>query len=275
MPVLTLDDADLHYETFGDGPAMLFLAATAWPGAPWKLHQVPAFQRDHRVIVFDQRGTGASTARGTDFSTQRLAADAAALLDHLGVDGAIVCGHSNGGRVAQMLALEYPRRVSKLVLLSSGATHSTRGVPIAMIVKLVELGHREYARRSSIATGCTAEYYAANREQVDAFIDVLLAGLTPLETMLRHVAGRTESDTTSRLGEIRVPTLVVVGDDETHADSGDSHFTFAQTLAARIPNAQLVVLAGEGHYYPFYQPAKTNALIREFVTSAVPQSSPA
>lgn len=268
MPVLQLPDADLHYETFGEGPAMLFLAATAWPGGPWKLHQVPEFARDHRVIVFDQRGTGASTARGTDFTTERLAADAAALLDHLAVDGAIVCGHSNGGRVAQMLALEHPRKVARLVLLSSGATHRYQGVPIPMIVRLVELGYREYARAGSIASGCTAAYYAANREKVDAFVQVLQDGLTPLETMLRHVAGK-GSDTTARLGEIRAPALVMIGDDETHGDAGTSHFEFAQILAARIPNAKLVVLPGEGHYYPFYEPEKTNAIIREFITTAL------
>src|SRR5580704_9585908 len=98
MPILRLADADIHYKVSGSGPAMLFIAATAWHGAPWELHQVPEFSRDHQVIVYDQRGTGSSSTRSKDFSTRRLAQDAVALLDHLRVERAIICGHSNGGR---------------------------------------------------------------------------------------------------------------------------------------------------------------------------------
>lgn len=246
---------------------MLFIAATAWPGAPWKLHQVPEFSRDHRVIVYDQRGTGASTVRATDFSTRRLAADAAALLDHLGVAGATVCGHSNGGRVAQMLAVEYPRAVGRLVLLSSGATHGGRGVPIPMIVRLAEHGYAAYDRATHIATGCTPSYYAAHKQKVDTFVEFMLAGSVPLETMLRYVAGAQESDTTALLGEIRVPTLVMVGDGEKHNVAGTTHFAFAEILVKNIADAKLVVLRDAGHYYAFYTPEETNKVIRDFLAT--------
>ena len=268
MPILALADAEIHYEVFGEGPPMVFLAATAWPGTPWKLHQVSEFSRDHRVIVYDQRGTGASTTRGTDFSTARLAADAAALLEHLGVEGAIVCGHSNGGRVAQMLTVEYPRAVGRLVLLSSGATHGRRGVPLPMILKLVEHGYLEYERATHIATGCTPAYYSAHREQVDAFVEGLLPGRAPLETMLRYVAGAQESDTTARLREIRVPALVMVGDAEKHNVAGTTHFAFAEILASRMNDAKLVVMPDAGHYYAFYTPERTNEVIRAFLATA-------
>lgn len=140
MSVLNLPDVDLHYEATGQGPAFLFLAATAWPGVPWTLHQVPEFSRDHQVVTFDQRGTGASICRSKDFSTAALAGDAIALLDHLGVERAIVCGHSNGGRVAQLLAIQNPERVEKLILASAGATHRSKGIPIKMCLELVDKG---------------------------------------------------------------------------------------------------------------------------------------
>ncbi len=57
------------------------------------------------------------------YSTDMFAADAAAVLDHLDIDGVVVCGHSMGGRVAQLLALDYPDKVSTLILASSGAAH--------------------------------------------------------------------------------------------------------------------------------------------------------
>ena len=268
MPIFNRPDVDLHYETFGSGPAILFLAATAWSGAPWKLHQVPAFSRDHQVIVFDQRGTGKSVVRTKDFSTKRLVEDAVALLDHLGVEKAIVCGHSNGGRVAQLLAIEFPERVSKLILLSAGATHSSKGIPIKMCLELVEKGYEGHIRDGAIATGCTAAFYASHPDIVEEFLKTRMANLPPLEVYLGHVIGRAESDTSSRLKDIRASTLVVVGDDEDHGSaSGDTHFHFATILARDIRGAKLVVMPGEGHHYPFYSPEKTNKVIREFLTA--------
>ena len=108
MLTLSLPDVDLHYDVHGDGPPFLFMSQTATSGGYWKPFQVPEFSRDHRVIIYDQRGTGRSPTRSADFSTKRLAEDAAALLEHLGVRRAIVCGHSNGGRVAQALTLDHP-----------------------------------------------------------------------------------------------------------------------------------------------------------------------
>lgn len=265
MPVLTLSDADIHYTVAGSGPAMLFCSATAWPCWPWELHQVPEFSRDHTTIVFDQRGTGRSPSRGTDFSTTRLAADAAALLDHLGIERAIVCGHSNGGRVAQMLTLEYPHKVAKLILVSAGGTHATSGIPLKMAVGLAEKGYAQYLRDGSIGAGSSKAYYIANRERVEGFVDLLVATRTPLETMLRHVIARQASDTTSRLGEIRVPVLVLAGDDETHGDAGMTHLEFAHILARAIPHAKLVIFPDEGHFYAFYSPETTNRVIREFL----------
>src|SRR5581483_2703053 len=212
MPVAKVQDADIHYKVFGQGPAFLFIAATAWHGRPWELYQVPEFARDHRVIVYDQRGTGASKAvRSSDFSTRRLVEDAVAVLDDAGVKSAIVCGHSNGGRVAQLLAMDFPDRVEKLILASAGATHRSKGVPIGMCLELVEKGYEAHIRNGAIRTGCTAAFYAANRDKVEDFLKVRMADLPTLETYLGHVVGRTESDTSSRLKEIKVPTLVMVG----------------------------------------------------------------
>ena len=73
MPNLRVDDTDLYYEVHGAGPPFLFMSQTATHGAVWKPLQVPEFARDHRVIIYDQRGTGRSSTRSTDFSTKRLA----------------------------------------------------------------------------------------------------------------------------------------------------------------------------------------------------------
>lgn len=267
MPILHLDDADISYETFGEGTPFLFCSATSTSGDVWKLCQVPEFSRDHQVIVFDQRGVGKSPARSTDFSTAQLAADAAALLEHLNAPPAIVLGHSNGGRVAQLLALDYPQRVRKLILASSGGTHKkTKGIPLSVCMELLNKGYERSLREHAIEAGFTKAYAAAHPDEVERFLAVRCADPPPVEIYLRHVIGRQEYDAGDRLKTIAVPTLVMVGDDEGHGQRGDlSHLDFAKSLAAEIPGAKLAVLPDQGHYYYFSDAATTNRIIREFI----------
>ncbi len=122
MPKLRVNhDLEIYYEAHGQGPAMVFLSETACDGEVWKINQVPEFSRDHKVIIHDYRGTGQSSKPSIDYTTRMFAGDVIALLDHLAVESAITIGHSMGGRVAQLLALDYPHRVKKLVLASTGA----------------------------------------------------------------------------------------------------------------------------------------------------------
>ena len=136
MPHLNVSDAEIYYEVHGEGSPFLFCSVTGLDHQAWKFHQVREFSRDHKVIVFDYRGTGKSSKTVQKYSIKMFTDDAAALLDHLELEQAIVCGHSMGGVVAQLLALEcHPNKVRKLILASSGSSHprseghSSRHVP--------------------------------------------------------------------------------------------------------------------------------------------------
>jgi pimeloyl-ACP methyl ester carboxylesterase len=266
MPFLHLSDADIYYETFGDGTPFLFNAGTATHGEVWKRHQVPEFSRDHQVIIYDQRLTGKTKTRSQELSTKRLADDAAALLDHLDARKSIVLGHSMGGRVAQLLALDHPEKVGKLILASTGASFPGRGIPIKMCLELVEKGYHRYVREHSLEVGFTKPFIAAHRDIVEEFLAVRLADPPPLEGFLRLIVARQETDTSHRLKDIRVPTLVMVGDAEGHPDaSGISHVTSSEVLVRGIPGAKFVVIPGQGHYYPFVDPRMTHQVVREFL----------
>ena len=271
MPFVKVPDAEIFYESFGKGPPLLLLAQTAWYGGSWKFEQVPDLSRDHQVIVYDQRGTGKSTkVTSKDFSTNRLAADAIAILDDLGIEKANVCGHSNGGRVAQVIALDYPDRVERLLLASAGGSGSKKSdsgpLPLGMILEIIEKGYPGYARIHSIETGFTATYAKDHADRVEVLMQDNLNNLTSPEYFLRHVMGRQTTETTSRLHNIKVPTLVMVGDDEDHGSSSDlTHLGFAKVLAEKIPGAKLIVFPDEGHNYWYSAPQKFNAAVRDFI----------
>jgi pimeloyl-ACP methyl ester carboxylesterase len=265
MPFLQLEDLQLHYEVHGEGAPFLFISETACHGEVWKPYQIPEFSRDHQVITYDQRGTGRSGKVTEQFTTKRLADDAAALLDHLGVDQAIVYGHSMGGRVAQLVALDHPQKVKKLILASSGASHSTKGIPLNMCIELVEKGYEKYARDHAIRIGFTEKYVREHPEQVEKFLKIRLANLPSIECYLMYVIARQNHDTSGRLKDIRVPTLLTIGDDEARTTSDISHSESAKILARSIPHAKLVVIPDSGHYYFFTNPEVTNRSIRDFL----------
>jgi pimeloyl-ACP methyl ester carboxylesterase len=200
------------------------------------------------------------------YSIPMFTGDAAALLDHLNVEQAIVCGHSMGGVVAQFLAIEHPRKVKKLILASSGAAHpGAHGIPLAMCRDMVRQGFEGYIREHTIETGWTKEFVAAHPELIEKFLQVRMSGIAPLENYLHFVLARQGHDHTAKLKEIRVPTLVLVGDDENHGATDNTHWAAAHQLASAIPQAKLVVLPGEGHHYLATNPAAAHEAIRAFI----------
>ena len=266
MPYLNRDGAEIYYEVHGEGPAMLFCSVTGLDHQAWKFHQVPEFSRDHKVILFDYRGTGKSSKNIEEYSIKMFADDAAAILDHLQIEQTIVCGHSMGGVVAQLLALDYPSRLKKLILVSSGSAHpGAHGIPVAMCRDMVRDGFAAYIREHTIETGWTKDFVAKNPELIEKFLQVRMSGIAPLENYLYFVLARQTHDHTARLGEIKVPTLVLVGGDENHGASDNTHYAAAHQLAKAIPQAKLVVLAGEGHHYLATNPAAAHRAIREFI----------
>jgi pimeloyl-ACP methyl ester carboxylesterase len=266
MPLLKVNGAEIYYESHGEGPPFLFCSVTGLDHQAWKFHQVREFSSDNKVIVFDYRGTGKSSKVVEKYSIKMFTDDAAALLDHLNLEQAIVCGHSMGGVVAQLLALDYPRKVKKLILASSGSSHpEANGIPLAMCRDMVRLGFAEYIRQHTIETGWTKEFVAAHPDLIEKFLQVRMSGIAPLENYLHFVLARQEHDHTNRLKEIRVPTLVLVGDDEKHGATDKTHWHAAHELAREIPNAKLVILAGEGHHYLATNPYAAHKAIREFI----------
>ena len=268
MPTIKVKDAEIYYEVHGQGQPFIFFSETACDGEIWKLFQVPEFSKDHTVIVHDYRGTGRSSKPSMDYTTRMFCDDSVAILDHLGVKDAVALGHSMGGRVAQLFALEYPERVKKLILASSGASFpGPPGLPLTMCKEMIEWGYEKYIRQHTIQVGFTNEFVKSQPERLEAFFRVRLANLCPAEFYLRHVLARQAHDTSRRLKDIHVPTLVIVGEKEGEANLPITHRTSADILAHGIPGAKLVVLANQKHNYFASDPETAHKIVRDFLRS--------
>jgi pimeloyl-ACP methyl ester carboxylesterase len=266
MPTAQLNGAEIYYEVHGEGRPIVFLSETACDGEVWKIYQVPEFSRDHRVIIHDYRGTGRSAKPSIDYTTKMFCEDVAALMDYLNAEDAIVVGHSMGGRVAQLLALDHSQKVKKLVLASTGAHYpKTKGLPLKICKEMIEWGYEKYERDHSILVGFTDEFAKKYPERVEHYLKVRMQNLCPVEFYLRHLLARQSHDTSGRLKDIRQPTLILVGEDDRNMTSEINHRMSSEILADGIPNSKLVVLPNERHSYFFANPDAAHKIIRDFI----------
>lgn len=118
MPAVKTGDISTYYEEAGSGEPLILICGISMDLQGWRL-QVPELSKHFRVICYDNRGAGRTSAPDQPYSIAGMAEDLAALMDHLRIDSAHVLGYSMGGLIAQAFAAAHPHRVRKLILLST------------------------------------------------------------------------------------------------------------------------------------------------------------
>ena len=153
MPTIDLNGIDIYYERSGAGPRLLFLNGSGSSIATSEL-LIQLFTNDFDVLVHDQRGLGLTSVPPGPYSMAGYAADAAALLDHVGWDRTRVIGVSFGGMVAQELAVTWPERVERLA--------SCARRPVARAVRRIpSTSSRRCPRRSGTASASRSSTLAS------------------------------------------------------------------------------------------------------------------
>lgn len=263
----------LDHRVSGVGPPLLLVGGTAFPGATWHYDELLGPLREHfTVITFDQRGIADSPRTPGPYSTRLFAADALGLLRDLDLGPAHIVGHSMGGRVAQWMALDAPHLIRSVVLAATGPgqfrddQEVTRGIPINVCMGLAEHGYEGFIRRQIRAT-FTPDFAAAKPEVVDWLAAAFWAHRPSLEEYLKHVIARQNHQTTHLLPQLRVPSLVLVGDLDTHQGANGSHLAQSRYLATHVPGAALRVLEGLAHGYFWEAPQISAQEITQWVDS--------
>ena len=257
----------LYYEAAGAGHPLVLLHADVADCRMWD-EQFAAFTRRYRVVRFDKRGFGKTTSTTAGFSPRQ---DIVDLLTHLGIDRTAVLGLSNGGALALDFTLEHPELVDALIVVAGGVSgyegpatevemrlfdeymaleqrHDTAG--------LVELGVHVWGDGPAQPEGrAAAEVRERLREMMTNNYRLHPEELRPQPL---------EPPAVERLGEIRVPTLVMLGSlDETGSIAA------MNLLADRVSGAQKVVFPDTAHMLNMEQPARFNTVVLEFLAQAL------
>jgi aminoacrylate hydrolase len=264
MPKISIGDAELSYESTGEGEPLLLVPGLSGQGSFWT-QQVQDFARDFRVVVHDHRGTGASTHSRIRYSVEQMAGDVLRLMDALGIESAHLVGHSTGGAIGQVIAQDHPERLRSLVLSATwaGPDPYFRRLFESRRETLVTAGVESYLR-ASVLMLAPPWWVRANDALLAEQHRQAAAASPPLEVLTSRIDAIVRFDRRARLGEIRTPTLVVVA-----ADDAITPRFFADELAERIAGAKLSVLEAGGHFAPVCLPAPYNAEVGAFLRGQI------
>jgi len=258
---LEVGGCKLFYEVAGAGPTMVFvhdghMHSESW-GAQWEF-----FAKDHRLIRYDRRGYGKSTAASAPYSNVE---DLRALLAHLRVTNAALVGCSAGGRLAIDFALEHPAVVRRLVLIGpvvGGLDFSEH------FDQRVREGFRPLRERGDVGGAITNWMNdpwliaSANHAARQRFREIMTANPHNM-TRTGQFSRSPARPAVGRLGEIRVPTLVIVGE----SDMPDVH-AHCGAIQAGITNVHRIVFRGASHFVHLERPAEFNQLVKRFLAGS-------
>jgi len=227
----------------GRGRALVFLHGLGWDHTLWR-GVTQAFSEQYRVIAGDTRGHGRSTKPDGPYTIPLFATDWFAALKNLRVQQACLIGLSQGGMIAQTLAVEHPEIVAALVLVST----SCRSDPAAY--EKLEARIRAAKTEGPVAAARLAAQSVFSRAFMEAQPDAVeefvqwRADMNQ-EALVHATRAGYGFDISSRLVAIQVPTLVVYGEEDVLTPP-----SVVRSVASHIPGAELVSIPGAGHMIP-------------------------
>lgn len=255
MPTVRAHGTTLYYDSAGDGPAIVLTHGFGDSGLLWQ-PQVDHFRDRYQVVTHDIRGharSGSPRQLG-QYTQDQVVEDVRLIMDRLGIERAVVGGHSLGGYTSLRFYDRYPERVRGLILSGTGP------------------GYRRQAGKQEWTA--TNERDAARYQErgLDTEVDARAEGIgrhggnAPIHHTMRGLAlvrrGVMRMPPLIELAEVGCPTIVLVGDQDTPFRNSSEY------MAAKIPEATgPVVITDATHWCNFDQPAAWNAAVEGFLDS--------
>jgi pimeloyl-ACP methyl ester carboxylesterase len=255
MPTLNRDGTNIYYEVTGpeDGQVPLLLThGYSASAAMWEVN-LPALSKDRQVIAWDIRGHARSDSPEDPalYSEALSVEDMAAILDLVGAERAVVGGLSLGGYLSLAFNLGYPERVAALMLFDTGPGYRRQEGRDQWNNGTVERSAVNYEERGLAALGSSPEVAASASRHRDPL---------GLARASRGIMAQHDSRVIDSLSTISVPTLIVVGANDT------PFLAAADVMEAKIPGAKKVVLDDAGHAANIDQPEAFDEAVLEFLS---------
>lgn len=258
MAFATVNGARLWYDVSGPASGTPILLHHGYTAS--RVNWLPVAQRlaqRHRVILMECRGTGESEHTAAGYTLEQYADDVIGIVDHVGIDRFTYAGHSMGGGIGYVLALRYPQRLERLILMASvSADGFANADPRPREARAALRRTRDRAAlMAQYRAGCVRpdiEDDAWFNSRIDHVFGVSDGHYDGGAQAMRNL------NVGARLAEITLPTLVIAGSADTLLAANIDDFR-------RLPNAALHVFSRAGHDVAIHEPDGVAAAIGEFV----------
>jgi 3-oxoadipate enol-lactonase len=263
MPYCERDGRHLHYEMLGQGRPVVLIHGFTNAGWSW-MNQIAALVfAGYSVVVPDLYGHGLSDPATTETTVDDLTRDVIALLDHLAIERASVCGLSLGGMIAQTLALEQPQRVDRLVVANSRAAFNdpaTADLVAGWVEMFRQPGGPLKRFQATWPVMLNASYRQSSAGQATYATWCRLAERHSGSSLANVALGMRAFDVAGRLRAIACPTLVIAGEE-------DKLFppAIAREVSDAVPGAQFALIPGAAHISSLDSAGAFNDLLLDFL----------
>ena len=251
MPTANVSGRTLHYvETGAGAPAVIFVHGAGGGWGSWT-RQLEGLADAGRMIALDLPGHGASSGDGC-WTVPDYAAVVQGFIRALGAGPVVLAGHSMGGAISQTLALDAPGLLRGIVLVGTAA----RLKVYPELLRLLETDYPaavEFVKHNAWSPAAAAALAEGVRK---ATLEVRQA------VTLGDYTACNAFELRDRVAGIRLPTLVIVGEDDELTPP-----RFSEFLVSEIPGARLARISKAGHYVPLEQPDEVNLAIRQFLAA--------
>jgi len=260
----TVNEIDIRYEDAGpaDAPAVIFIHGFPLNRSMWR-EQIDLLKGRYRAVAFDLRGHGESGMDDEPLSMELFVQDLLHFMDALRIDKAILCALSMGGYIALRAAETHPERFSALILCDTQCTADTpeaKKKRHAAIAAIRDEGVETFADASlgSLFSPGGIEKRPETAEAVRAMI----VGTAEASLVRTLHALHDRDETCSKLPDLRLPVLVIVGEEDSITPPAAAHY-----LHENLTDASLAVIEDAGHLSNLENPAAFNEALEHFLAS--------
>lgn len=262
MPRIKVGDVQLNYEIHGQGEPLVLIPGFRTGLWLW-FKQVDSFAQKYRTIVFDPRGIGESDSPTGPMKARTIADDLAGLLSALDIEQAHILGASFGGFVAQEFAIAYPQMTRSLILCCTsfgGPRHLLPSVNTLQAMAAIEGLNTEERTRKNFRFAFAPAFINERPDELEHVVRLRLSNPVLDQTHFAQLQAAATFDAEARISEIKAPTLVITGDEDTLVPPINSH-----NLAKQIAGARLIVIEGGSHMFFIEQAEKFNSAVIDFI----------
>jgi len=252
IPVQTViaGDIDIAYKTIGTGEPIVMIMGSSSTMDTWATGLLNRLAGQYRVIVFDNRGMGRTTASDAPFSIELFADDTAGLMSALNISRAHVLGWSMGADIAQELALRHPEMVDSLILYAGDCGGSQAIRPTAEVLEtLTNTSGTPEERGERLLSLLFPQDWFAGHPDIFSYFPRVTESSNPVNIGRQGMAIAAWNGTYDRLPQITTKTLVITGTEDVIAPPKNAFI-----IGERIPGTLVVQFGGAGHGLMYQDP---------------------